>query len=103
MTVAAAELSTDDASRSKQVDLQDDHIRSTASDSLASGAASEQQLPDNKESSSPQNEDNYANIGLVRESSPSYAPAESQQEEDSHDMPGFSVSDSFQFCHLNSF
>lgn len=80
------------------MDLQDDHIRSSESDSPASVVASEQQLPDNKDSSNTQNLDNYANIGLVRESSPSYAPSEPQQQ-DSHDMPGFAVSDSFQFYH----
>lgn len=94
MTVPAPELSTEDVSGSKQVDLQDDNIRTSGTDSPASGAASEQQLPDNKESPSPQNLDNYANIGLVRDTSPSYAPSESQQQE-THDMPGFSVSDSF--------
>ncbi|XP_027334815.1 uncharacterized protein LOC113849251 isoform X2 [Abrus precatorius] len=92
LTVPAPELSTDDVSGSKQVDLRDDHIRSSGSDSPASGAASEQQLPDNKDSSSAQNLDNYANIGLVRDSSPSYAPSESQQQ-DSHDMPGFAAYD----------
>ncbi|TKY64289.1 dentin sialophosphoprotein isoform X1 [Spatholobus suberectus] len=92
LTVPAPELSTDDVSGSKQVDLQDDHIRSSGSDSPASGAASEQQLPDIKDSSNTQNLDNYANIGLVRDSSPSYAPSESQQQ-DSHDMPGFAAYD----------
>ena len=38
-----------------------------ATDSPASGAASEQRLPDNKGCSSPQNQDNCANTGLVRE------------------------------------
>ncbi|CAJ2663501.1 unnamed protein product [Trifolium pratense] len=89
LTVPASELSSDDVSGSKQVDLRDDQIRSPESESPASGAASEQQLPDNKESSSSHNLDSYANIGLVRDTSPSYAPASQQQ--DSHDMPGFSV------------
>jgi len=80
------------------VDLLDEHIRSSGSDSPVSGAASEQHLPDNKDSSNTQNLDNYANIGLVRDSSPSYAPSEPQQQ-DSHDMPGFAVCDSFQFYH----
>lgn len=92
LTVPAPELSTDDVSGSKQVDLRDDHIRSSESDSPASVTASEQQLPDNKDSSNTQNLDNYANIGLVRESSPSYAPSEPQQQ-DSHDMPGFAAYD----------
>jgi len=81
------------------VDLRDDHVRSSESESPASGAAPEQQLPDNKESSSSQNLDNYGNIGLVRDTSPSYAPASQQQ--DSHNMPGFSVSDYFSSYHQN--
>lgn len=86
--------SSDDVSGSKQVDLQDDHVRNTGSESPASDAASEQQLPDHKESLSPQNLDNFADIGLVRDNSPSYVPSESQQlQQDSHDMPGFSVGD----------
>jgi hypothetical protein len=98
LTVTASELSTDDVSGSKQVDLRDDHVRSSESESPASGAASEQQLPDNKESSSSQNLDNYSNIGLLRDTSPSYAPASQQ---DSHNMPSFSVSDYFYFYHRN--
>ncbi|KAL5171389.1 GBF-interacting protein 1 [Glycine soja] len=90
LTVPAPELSTDDVSGSKQVDLRDEHIRSLGSDSPVSSATSEQQLPDNKDSSNTKNLDNYANIGLVRDSSPSYAPSE-QQQQDSHDMPGFAA------------
>lgn len=100
MTVPAQELSTDDVSGSKQVELLEEQIRSSGSDSPVSGAASEQHLPDNKDSSSTQ--DNYANIGLVRDSSPSYAPSEPQQQ-DSHDMPGFAVCVSFQFYHRSLF
>ncbi|KAI4355495.1 hypothetical protein L6164_004261 [Bauhinia variegata] len=93
LSVAVPESSSDDVSASKQVGLLDDHIGNTGSDSPASVSASEQQLPDNKESSSPQNLDNYADIGLVRDSSPTYAPSEPQQQQDSHDMPGFSAYD----------
>lgn len=94
--VPAPELSSDDVSGNTQVDMLDDeHIRNLVSNSPASGAAaSEQQLPDNKKSSSPQILDNYANIGLERDSSRPFVPSESQQQ-DSHDMPGFSVSDYF--------
>ncbi|XP_019456116.1 PREDICTED: uncharacterized protein LOC109356931 isoform X4 [Lupinus angustifolius] len=92
LTVPAPELSTDEVSGSKQVDLQDDHVRSTGSVSPASGAAAEQQLPDNEVSSSPHNHDNYAKTGLVRDNVPSYAPSESHQQ-DSHDMPCFSAYD----------
>ncbi|KAK7294416.1 hypothetical protein RJT34_17305 [Clitoria ternatea] len=91
LAVPAPELTTD-LSGSKQVDLRDDPIRSSESDSPASGAASEQQLPDKKDSTGAPNLDNYANIGLVRDNSPSYAPSESQQH-DSHDMPGFAAYD----------
>lgn len=92
MSVPAPELPNEDVSGSKQGDLQDDHSRNNGSESPASGGAAEQQLPDNKESSRPQNLDNYANIGLVQDTSLSYAHSESQQQQDSHDMPGFSVS-----------
>ncbi|CAK8560399.1 unnamed protein product [Lathyrus sativus] len=92
LTAPASESSTDDVSGSKQVNLSDDHVRSSESESPASGVASEQQLPDNKESSSSQNLDNYANVGLVHDTSPSYAPSQSRQQ-DSHDMPGFSAYD----------
>ncbi|KAF1898472.1 hypothetical protein Lal_00042167 [Lupinus albus] len=88
LTVPAPELSTDDVSGSKQLDLQDDHVRSTGSVTPASDAAAEQQLPGNKVSSSPHN---YANTGLVRDNVPSYAPESHQQ--GSHDMPGFSAYD----------
>lgn len=94
MSVPAPEL-TSDVSGSNQVDLQDDHIQSTGSDSPASAA--EQQLLDNKESSRPHNLDNYADIGLVHDNRMSYTPSESQQQQDSHDMPGFSVSVFFLF------
>ena len=92
LTAPASELSTDNVSGSKQVNLSNDHVRSSESESPASGVASEQQLPDNKESSSSQNLDNYANVGFIRDTSSSYAPAQSQQQ-DSHDMPGFSAYD----------
>ncbi|KAI5402467.1 hypothetical protein KIW84_050185 [Lathyrus oleraceus] len=65
LTAPASELSTDNVSGSKQVNLSNDHVRSSESESPASGVASEQQLPDNKEFSSSQNLDNYANVGLV--------------------------------------
>ena len=46
-------------------------------------------MPDKKESSNPQNLENYADIGLVRESSPSYTPLESQQQQEHHVLPSF--------------
>lgn len=90
-SLSAPESTTDDASSSKQGDLIDEKVRNSGSDSPTSGAASENQLPDKKESSSPRNLDNYADIGLVQDNSPSYAPSESQQH-DHPEIPGFSVS-----------
>ncbi|KAJ7963232.1 GBF-interacting protein 1 [Quillaja saponaria] len=85
--------SSGDVSGSKKVNLFDNQGRSTDSDSPASSAASKYQMPDNQESSSPQNLDNYADIGLVQEKSPSYLPSESRQQHDPHELPGFSAYD----------
>lgn len=90
LSVSAPESSCDDASGSKQVDLLEDQVRNSGSDSPPSAAASDHQLPD-KESSSPQNFDNYEDIGLVRDNSPSYTPSESQHQ-DPPELSGFSVS-----------
>uniref|UniRef100_A0A2N9J0A7 GBF-interacting protein 1 N-terminal domain-containing protein n=1 Tax=Fagus sylvatica TaxID=28930 RepID=A0A2N9J0A7_FAGSY len=93
LLVSASESSSDDASGGKPVELLDDQVRNSGSDSPASGVAAEHQLSDKKESLSPQNLDNYADIGLVRESSPSYAPSESQQHQDPPELSGFSAYD----------
>lgn len=90
LSVSAPESSCDDASGSKKVDLHEEQVRNSGSDSPLSDAASDHQLPD-KESSSPQNFDNYGDIGLVRDNSPSYAPSEPQQQ-DPPELSGFSVS-----------
>ncbi|KAF5466398.1 hypothetical protein F2P56_016324 [Juglans regia] len=90
VSVSAPESSGDDASGSRLAEAHDSHVRNSGSDSPASVVDSEHQLPDEKESSSPQNLDNYADIGLVRENSPSYAPSESQQHQDPPELPGFS-------------
>ena len=99
LSVPAPEL-TNDVSGSKQVDLQDDHTQSSGSDSSASAAAAEPQLLD-KESSRPHNVDNYVDVGLVQDNRITYAPSESQQQQqDSHDMPGFSVGVFFLFYEI---
>ncbi|GMN36903.1 hypothetical protein TIFTF001_006390 [Ficus carica] len=93
-SLSAPESSVGDASGSKQVDLVDEKIRNSGSDSPPSGGAtSENQFPDKKESSSPRNLDSYADIGLVEDNSPSYAPSDSQQQEHP-EIPGFSAYDS---------
>ena len=90
MSASAPDLSSDNASGSKHVDLLDDQVRNSDSDSPVSGEGSEHQLPD--KSPSPPNLDDYADIGLVRENSPSYTPSETQQQQDPPELPNFSVS-----------
>ncbi|KAJ6711695.1 HYDROXYPROLINE-RICH GLYCOPROTEIN-LIKE [Salix purpurea] len=88
LPASAPESSSDDASGGKQVELLDDQARNYGSDSPAASLESEHPLP--VKSSSPLNLDNYADIGLVRNSSPSYAPSESQQQQDHLELPSFS-------------
>lgn len=92
LSTSAPESSSGETSVSKHVDIPDDQVRNSDSSSPASGAVPEHQLLVNKESSSPQNLDSYAEIGLVRSDSPSYPPSESQQQIDTPELPNFSVS-----------
>ncbi|KAI8529698.1 hypothetical protein RHMOL_Rhmol12G0245200 [Rhododendron molle] len=93
LSTSAPESSSGETSASKHVDLPDDQVRNSDSSSPASGAVPEHQLLVNKESSSPQNLDSYAEIGLVRSDSPSYPPSESQQHIDTPELPNFSAYD----------
>ncbi|XP_065866801.1 uncharacterized protein [Euphorbia lathyris] len=88
LSVSVPETSSDDTSAKKQVELVDEQVRNSESDSPASGVVSEHQLPE--KASSPPNLDNYADIGLVRDDSPSYTPPESQQQQDPPELPSFS-------------
>lgn len=81
----------DNASASKSVNTIDERVRNSRSDSPASSASSENQLSEKKESN-PQSLDSYADIGLVREDTHSYAPSESHQQQDPSEMPSFTVS-----------
>ena len=89
-SASAPDSSSDEISARKHTELPDDQVRSSGSNSPASGAVSEHQLPDKNESSSPQDFDSYADIGLVR-NSPSYTPPESQQHQDPPELQSFSV------------
>lgn len=80
------ETSSDETSGGKE----GERVQNSGSDSLGSGAVSEQ-LVDRKESSSHELE-NYADIGLVRDNAPSYTPAQSQQQQNPPHLPNFSVS-----------
>ena len=100
LSASTPESSGDETYASKHVDLLDDQVRNSGSDSPASGTVSEHQLADKKGPSSPQNLDTYADIGLVHTNSPSYNPSESQQEQDPPELPSFSVSLHFAFTRL---
>ncbi|XP_021902872.1 uncharacterized protein LOC110818342 isoform X2 [Carica papaya] len=93
LSVSAPATSCDDSSGSKPADILDDQVRNGESDSPSSVSAPEQQLPDKKESSNPQSLENYADIGLVQDNSPSYAPAESRQSQDPPELQSFSAYD----------
>lgn len=92
MSVPALESSRGDISGSEQVDTLEDHVASSGSHSPASGAAAEHQLPEKRESPSPQNLDNYADIGMVHDNNQFYAPSESQHQQEATELPSFSVS-----------
>ncbi|KAL6285415.1 hypothetical protein ACE6H2_009805 [Prunus campanulata] len=92
LSLSAPQSCSDEASGIKPVDLLDHQVRNSGSDSPASGAVPERQLPEKNETSSPQTLDNYADIGLVRDTSPSYAPSDSQQQEQP-ELEGFSAFD----------
>ncbi|KAJ6415852.1 hypothetical protein OIU84_004609 [Salix udensis] len=83
--------SGEDESGGKQIELLDDQARNSESDSLEAGLASEHQM--SEKSSNPPDLDNYADIGLVQTRSQSYAPSESQQQQDHPDLPSFSEHD----------
>ncbi|XP_077240983.1 dentin sialophosphoprotein, putative (DUF1296) isoform X2 [Tasmannia lanceolata] len=82
---------SEDVSGGDEVDLLEEEDRTSGSESPASVAASEHPMPDKKESSSPRNLDNYANIGPIRSHSPSYSPAEPQLHRDSPGLPSFTA------------
>lgn len=87
-SVSAAETSGDEPAASKQLEMVDDTVRSSGSNSPASDV-SDRQLTEQKESTSPQNLNDYADVGLLQGNSPSYTP-ESLQQQDTSELPSFS-------------
>ncbi|CAA0814589.1 Kinase-related protein of unknown function (DUF1296 [Striga hermonthica] len=88
--VSAPESSGDEqAGGSKPLEVIDDSVRSSGSFSPALGGVSDHQLMEKKESSEPQDMDNFADADLVRDSSPSYSP-EALQQQDTPELPTFS-------------
>ncbi|KAF5745543.1 hypothetical protein HS088_TW07G01135 [Tripterygium wilfordii] len=92
LSASSRAASGDDSSANRQEELLDDQSRNSGSDSPSLNGASEIQLLDKNESSSPQNLDNYADIRLVRDNSAAYAP-ESRQQQDTPEFPSFSAYD----------
>ncbi|KAK3220370.1 hypothetical protein Dsin_014340 [Dipteronia sinensis] len=92
-SVPASKSSGIDVSGSKPAEILNDQVINSESNSPASGESSEHQLPDDiKDTSSPQNLDNYADIGLIRDNTPAYALSESQQQ-DPPELASFSAYD----------
>ncbi|XP_010261966.1 PREDICTED: GBF-interacting protein 1-like isoform X2 [Nelumbo nucifera] len=92
-SASALSASSEDASGSNQFDLLDDKVRNSESNSPASAVASENPLPEKRESSSPQNLENYADIGLARNDNPPFTSGEPQQQQDPPGLPSFSAYD----------
>ncbi|GMI93668.1 hypothetical protein like AT3G13990 [Hibiscus trionum] len=93
LPVSPPDTSSDDDTAGKHINILDDQLRDSGSDSPPSGTASEHQLPDKKDAPSPQNVGSYADIGMVQDNSQSYAPSASQQQQDPPELPGFSAYD----------
>ncbi|KAL0415056.1 UNVERIFIED_CONTAM: hypothetical protein Slati_3337500 [Sesamum latifolium] len=89
VSVSAPESSGDEPTGGKQLEMTDDSGRSSGSNSPDSSAVSDDQLTEKKETSSPQNLDNYGDVRLVQDSSPSYPP-ESLQQQDTAELPSLS-------------
>ncbi|GER53578.1 hypothetical protein STAS_31112 [Striga asiatica] len=86
---SAPESSGDEqAGGSKLLEVMDDSVRSSGSFSPALGGVPDHQLMENKESSGPQDMDNFADADLVRDSSLSYTP-EALQQQDTPELPTF--------------
>lgn len=90
VSVSTPKASGDEPGGSKQLEMRDDSVQASGFNSPASDAESDSQLNENKEASSPQNLENYADIGLVGDNPPSYTPELLHQ--DTSELSNFSVS-----------
>ncbi|XP_022721570.1 uncharacterized protein LOC111279005 isoform X2 [Durio zibethinus] len=93
MSVSAPDTASDGAAGYKPIDILDDQLRNSGSDSPPSGTTSDHQLHDKEDTLSPQNMDSYGDIGIVQDNSPSYTPSESQQQQEPPELPSFSAYD----------
>ncbi|VVA97562.1 unnamed protein product [Arabis nemorensis] len=71
------------------IDILDDHVRVSGSDSPVS-VASEQQLPEQKEAHRSDNLDEYSGIQLLNRNGPSYTPLEFEQQQGPPELQKFS-------------
>ncbi|KAE8667161.1 Detected protein of unknown function [Hibiscus syriacus] len=78
LPVSSPDTSSDDTV-GKSINILDDQLGNSGSDSPASSTASEHQLSDKRDAPSPQNLDSYADIGMVQDDSQSYAHSEAQR------------------------
>ncbi|MQM13736.1 hypothetical protein Taro_046664 [Colocasia esculenta] len=81
---------SEDLSLGDQGDLADGQDRTSQSGSPGSAAQSEQLHPENNDSSSPHDTENFADIGLVQSHIPSYDPSDQQQMQNPASLPTFS-------------
>ncbi|XP_018492538.2 uncharacterized protein LOC108862793 isoform X3 [Raphanus sativus] len=70
-----------DSPGDKSIDILDDHVRVSESDSRVS-VASEQQLPEEKEANRSDNLEEYSEIQLLNRNGPHYTPSEFEQQQD---------------------
>lgn len=97
LSASSSPVSSDEPSGGTHVESVDEPVPSSGSVS----PVSEQQSNERLESSSSQNMENYTNIRLVRQNSPSYAPSEPHQQQPTpSELPSFSVSILFFFFFL---
>ncbi|XP_039033934.1 uncharacterized protein LOC120169937 isoform X2 [Hibiscus syriacus] len=93
LPVSPLDTSSDDAAAGKPISILDDQLRNSGSDSPPSGTASEHQMSDKKDAPRPLNLGRYADIGTVQDNSQSYAPSESQRQQDPPELPDFPAYD----------
>ncbi|XP_047962571.1 GBF-interacting protein 1-like isoform X2 [Salvia hispanica] len=100
VSVSATETSGDEPVTTKSLEMMDGSVRSSESNSPPSGDLSDR--TEKKDSSSPQNFHDYADVGLMRGNSPSYTP-ESLQQHDTTELPSFSGYDPQMACDISYF
>lgn len=89
MSASVSDPLSEEPAGGKQLVLDDDLPQNSGSSSPVPCAIPDPPQIDKKESSTPQQLDNYADVGLVQDSTNSF---DSQRQQDASDLPTFSVS-----------